>query len=87
MAQNKISDLNNHLFAQLERLNDETIKADKMELEIKKAGAISKVASQIIQSNKLLLDGLKLAGNGIVTSLPDQFGVKQISETGIKNLN
>lgn len=80
MAQNKIADLNNHLFAQLERLNDETIKPDKMELEIKKAAAISKVASQIINSNKLVLDAAKLQGNGIATNLPEQFGVKQIGQ-------
>jgi hypothetical protein len=79
MAQNKIADLNNHLFAQLERLNDETIKPEKMELEIKKAAAISKVASQIINSNKLVLDAAKLVGNGVATILPEQFGVKQIS--------
>jgi hypothetical protein len=78
MAQNKIADLNNHLFAQLERLNDESIKADKMELEIKKAAAISKVASQIINSNKLVLDAAKIVGKGIATNLPEQFGVKQI---------
>jgi hypothetical protein len=78
MAQNKIADLNNHLFAQLERLNDETIKPEQMELEIKKAAAISKVASQIINSNKLVLDAAKIVGNGLASSLPDQFGVKQI---------
>lgn len=78
MAQNKIADLNNHLFAQLERLNDETIKPEKMELEIKKAHAMGKVASQIIQSNKLVLDAAKLIGNGLVSSLPDQFEIKQI---------
>jgi hypothetical protein len=78
MAQNKIADLNNHLFMQLERLNDETIKPEKMEIEIKKAAAISKVASQIINSNKLVLDAAKLVGNGVATNLPEQFGVKQI---------
>lgn len=78
MAQNKIADLNNHLFAQLERLNDETIKPENMELEIKKAEAVSKVASQIISANKLVLDAAKIVGNGVATSLPETFGVKQI---------
>lgn len=78
MAQNKIADLNNHLFAQLERLNDEDTPAAEMELEIKKAAAVSKVASQIINANKLVLDAAKLIGNGVASSLPDQFGVKQI---------
>lgn len=78
MAQTKIADLNNHLFAQLERLNDETIKPEKMELEIKKAEAVSKVASQIISANKLVLDAAKIVGNGIADNLPEQFGVKRI---------
>ena len=79
MARNKIADLNDHLFAQLERLNDETIKPEKMELEIKKAAAISKVASQIINSNKLVLDAAKIVGNGISTTIPDQFGIKSLN--------
>jgi hypothetical protein len=78
MAQNKIADLNNHLFAQLERLNDETINEPGMELEIKKAMAISKVASQIINSNKLVLTAARVLGDGRVEHLPEQFGVKQI---------
>ena len=78
MAQNKITDLNNHLFAQLERLNDETIEPEIMELEIKKAEAVSKIASQIISSNKLVLDAAKAAGNGVVEKLPEQFELKQI---------
>jgi hypothetical protein len=80
MARNKITDLNNHLFAQLERLNDESIKPDKMELEIKKATAISQVASQIIASNKLILDAAKLIDNGIAINLPEQFDVKQLTK-------
>ncbi len=78
MAQNKIADLNNHLFAQLERLNDESIAPENMELEIKKAAAVSKIASQIIGANKLVLDAAKIVGNGIANSLPETFGVKQI---------
>jgi hypothetical protein len=78
MAQNKIADLNNHLFAQLERLNDEETAPEVMDQEIKKAGAISKIASQIIGANKLVLDAAKLAGNGIIEKLPEQFEVKQI---------
>jgi hypothetical protein len=78
MAQNKIADLNNHLFAQLERLNDETLKPEQMKLEIKKADAMSGIASQVIASNKLMLDAARLLGNGTVSRLPDQFDVKQI---------
>ena len=80
MARNKITDLNDHLFAQLERLNDETIKGEKMELEFHKAKAISNVASQIIKANKLTIDAMRLVAAGGIgpNDLPDNFGLKQI---------
>ena len=34
---NKLTDLNNHLFAQLERLNDEDLTAEQIEIEGKRA--------------------------------------------------
>lgn len=61
---NKLSDLNDHLFAQLERLNDEEIKGEEMNQEIKKAQAMSKVASQVINNAKVVLDGLKYVNSG-----------------------
>jgi hypothetical protein len=80
MARNKITDLNDHLFAQLERLNDETIKPEKMEMEFQKAKAISNVASQIIKANKLTLDAMRILKDGSVgpNDMPDTFGLKQL---------
>lgn len=53
---NKIMDLNNHLFAQLERLNDESICGDDLEEELKRARAIAGVSSQIIACGQLALE-------------------------------
>jgi len=61
MAKNKIEDLRNHLFAQLERLGDdeEMIDTDKLETELSRAKAIADVAQVIVNSAKLELDLMK----------------------------
>jgi len=60
---NKLSDLNNHLFAQLERLGDEDLKGDGLAEEINRAKAVSSVAVQIIANGSLVLEAQKLADN------------------------
>ena len=60
MARNKLTDLNDHLFAQIERLNDETLTPEQMELELKKADAMEKVSKQILDSSRVALDAENL---------------------------
>lgn len=52
---NTLGDLNNHLFAQLERLSDEDITGEKLVEEINRAKAISGIANQIISNGNLVL--------------------------------
>jgi hypothetical protein len=58
---NTLGDLNNHLFAQLERLNDEELNGEKLEEEIQRAKSITSVASQIISNGSLVLEAKKLS--------------------------
>ncbi len=53
---NKLVDLNNHLFAQLERLSDENLKDDELKTEMTRAKTISTVATQIVNNGRLALD-------------------------------
>lgn len=53
---NKLCDLNNHLFAQLERLSEESLKGNKLEEEIGRAKAVTNVAKEIINNGKLILE-------------------------------
>lgn len=46
---NKLSDLNNHLFAQLERLGEEGLTSEQIADEVKRSEAITDVADQIIR--------------------------------------
>lgn len=56
---NTLGDLNNHLFAQLERLSDEEIKGEKLNEEINRAKSITNVASKIIENGSLVLEAQK----------------------------
>lgn len=53
---NKLKDLNDHLFAQLERLGDERLKGEELDREIKRAQSMGGVANQVIQLGRLVLD-------------------------------
>ncbi len=56
---NKIADLNNHLFAQLERLNDEDLKGSELRTEIDRANAVACVAAQIVNSAKVTVAAVR----------------------------
>jgi hypothetical protein len=70
---NKLSDLNNHLFAQLERLSEEGLSPDDIEREVKRADAMVEVSDQVL---KIADTGLKAAklyaehGNAVLPHLP-----------------
>lgn len=50
---NKLSDLNDHLFAQLERLSEEGLTAEQIEQETKRSEAMVSVSEQIIRNADL----------------------------------
>lgn len=52
---NTLGDLNNHLFAQLERLGEEDLIGDKLTEEINRAKAVTNIATQIISNGSLVL--------------------------------
>lgn len=56
---NTLRDLNNHLFAQLERLSEEELKGDDLKEEITRAKAVTDVAARIIENGNLVLQGQK----------------------------
>lgn len=71
---NKLIDLNNHLFAQLERLSEEDLAGDKLLQEIDRSKAITCIANSIIGNAKLALDAQKALGERLIKNAPIMIG-------------
>jgi hypothetical protein len=70
---NRLSDLNEHLFAQLGRLADNSLKPEEIEAEVERTKAIVSVADRITSNADLQLKAAKLFaehGQGILPMLP-----------------
>ena len=50
---NTLGDLNNHLFAQLEKIGDEDLTGEELESEIKRTEAMAKISEKIIKTGEL----------------------------------
>ena len=68
---NRLGDLNNHLFEELERLNDEELTGDKLLEEITRAKTISNVAQTIINNGELALKAKKHFDEYGINEIPD----------------
>lgn len=68
---NKLSDLNNHLFKELERLNDEELVGEKLQEERERAKSMAYIAQTIINNGELALKAQKHF---------DEYGKKQIPD-------
>lgn len=55
MARNSLADLNDHLFAMIEKLGDDDIKGVELEQEIDRAKAISNLAKDVVANGRLVL--------------------------------
>lgn len=84
---NKLIDLHNALFAELETLQDEDGFKDengkldnaKIELAIKRADAVNAIAGRITELTRLQIDAVRVADNmGLTVQLPEMLGVQEI---------
>lgn len=60
---NKLADLNNHLFAQLERLGEESLTAEQIEQEGNRTEAIVAIAEQIVRNADIQLKAATIIAN------------------------
>ena len=56
---NTLGNINKYLFIQLERLNDEDLKGDKLTEEIERSKAVTNVAKEIIANANIVLQAKK----------------------------
>lgn len=59
MAKNKLTDLNDHFFAELERLGDEDLKGDDLQEELERARGIARIGSQVIKNANTMLSAAR----------------------------
>lgn len=60
---NKLTDLNNHLFAQLERLSEEDLSAEQIAQEVQRTDAIVGISEQIVRNADLQLKAVAILAN------------------------
>ena len=57
---NTLEDLNDHLFAELERLDDESISDEKLDTELRRAEGMPKVGETILRTGELAYKSMAL---------------------------
>ena len=70
---NKLQDLNDHLFAQLERICDDDLTPQQIDTEAKRSKAVVEISDQIVGAARLRVDAAKLFashGERVLPMLP-----------------
>ena len=62
-TRNTLGDLSNHLFEQLERLNDAMLRGDNLKEEIARSSSMQGISTQLIEVGKLQLEAKKLVAD------------------------
>ena len=75
---NKLINLNDHMFAQMERLSDEELRGDALAMEINRSKAIETLADKIIDNAALALKAHTLINNGHIRNAPAMIGIEEI---------
>lgn len=77
---NTLMTLNNYLFEQIEKLNDDGLQGEELEKQIQKSNAINKTAENIIKNNETLLKAVDIAseyGYIVPDNIKNILGVSQ----------
>lgn len=72
---NKLCDLNDSLFAQLNRLNNNELTGDALNVEITRAKAICGISTEIIKNADLALKAHTMLNTGMAKKAPAMLGI------------
>lgn len=64
-TRNKLTDLNDHLFEQLERLNDDSLTDDQLTREMQRAESMTRISQTIVANASVILKAAKFADERI----------------------
>lgn len=70
MVKNTLVDLNNHLFEEMERLNDDSLSDEELNKEVLRSKAMTNVGDKIIQNANVMLKA-KVAYDDINSADPN----------------
>ena len=80
---NKITDLNDYLYEQLDRLTNDELTGDKLTEEVKRAKAVTDTAKTIVHNSQLALSASKfLVDNGYTMTSKDNSALKLLGSSG-----
>ena len=79
---NKLSDLNNHLFSQLERLSDESLSGDALVAEIERSKAVTGVSKELVAAGRLSLDAQKAYNERLVGQVAETGAFLEMKDVG-----
>ena len=68
---NTLSDLNNHLFCAIERLNDDTLSSEQMRDELKRSQGIASLAEAIVHNADVQLKAIRMRDEMGITTHAD----------------
>ena len=77
---NKLVDLNDHLFAQLERLGDESLKGEELATELNRANGVSAISKDIVNNAQLAFDVEKFKADS--KEAVEVFRIKYLGKKG-----
>lgn len=86
---NKLINLNDHLFEQLERLNDEDLTPEQLEQEIKRSKAMADIGKVIVDNVRAVVEGIKVVNEYGLTNeeVPEVLRIESHPDSRCKKIN